>query len=141
MRSAGRSRRGCRPKRAPRYAALEQDERRTRRAGVCLYDPGWHQGVVGLVASRLKDRLRRPVIAFAPADGQTLRGSARSIPGVHIRDVLDAIAAQAPTLISKFGGHAMAAGLTLASSTLPAFARAFDVEVRARTRAPAARRT
>lgn len=107
---------------------LEQDERRTRRAGVCLYDPGWHQGVVGLVASRLKDRLRRPVIAFAPADGQTLRGSARSIPGVHIRDVLDAIAAQAPTLISKFGGHAMAAGLTLESSTLPAFARAFDVE-------------
>jgi len=108
--------------------SLEQDERRSRRAGVCLYDPGWHQGVVGLVASRLKDRLRRPVIAFAPADGQTLRGSARSIPGVHIRDVLDAIAAQAPTLISKFGGHAMAAGLTLECSGLPAFARAFDAE-------------
>ena len=108
--------------------SLEQDERRSRRAGVCLYDPGWHQGVVGLVASRLKDRLRRPVIAFAPADGQTLRGSARSIPGVHIRDVLDAIAAQAPTLISKFGGHAMAAGLTLECSGLPAFARAFDAQ-------------
>jgi len=108
--------------------SLEHDERRSRRAGVCLYDPGWHQGVVGLVASRLKDRLRRPVIAFAPADGQTLRGSARSIPGVHIRDVLDAIAAQAPTLISKFGGHAMAAGLTLECSGLPAFARAFDAE-------------
>ena len=108
--------------------SLEQDERRSRRAGVCLYDPGWHQGVVGLVASRLKDRLRRPVIAFAPADGQTLRGSARSIPGVHIRDVLDAIAVQAPTLISKFGGHAMAAGLTLECSGLPAFARAFDAQ-------------
>jgi single-stranded-DNA-specific exonuclease len=108
--------------------SLEQDVHRTRRAGVCLYDPGWHQGVVGLVASRLKDRLRRPVVAFAPADGHTLRGSARSIPGVHIRDVLDAIAAQAPTLISKFGGHAMAAGLTLESGALPAFARAFDVE-------------
>ena len=107
---------------------LEQDARRTRRAGVCLYDPAWHQGVVGLVASRLKDRLRRPVIAFAPADGQMLRGSARSIPGIHIRDVLDAIAAGAPALISKFGGHAMAAGLTLESGGLEAFARAFDAE-------------
>jgi len=108
--------------------SLEQDPQRMRRAGVCLFDPAWHQGVVGLVASRLKERLRRPVIAFAPADAQTLRGSARSIPGIHIRDVLDAIAAQDPALISKFGGHAMAAGLTLATGALPAFARAFDAE-------------
>jgi single-stranded-DNA-specific exonuclease len=107
---------------------LEQDARRERRAGVCLFDPAWHQGVVGLVASRLKERLRRPVIAFAPVDGQLLRGSARSIPGIHIRDVLDAIAAHAPGLISKFGGHAMAAGLTLETAGLEPFARAFDAE-------------
>jgi single-stranded-DNA-specific exonuclease len=99
-----------------------------RRAGVCLFDPGWHQGVVGLVASRLKERLRRPVVAFAPADAATLRGSARSVPGVHIRDVLDAIAARDTTLIQKFGGHAMAAGLTLAVGSLDEFARAFDAE-------------
>ena len=100
----------------------------TRRSGVCLFDPGWHQGVVGLVASRIKERLRRPVVAFAPADGTTLRGSARSIPGIHIRDVLDAIAARDGSLIQKFGGHAMAAGLTLPLAALDAFARAFDAE-------------
>jgi single-stranded-DNA-specific exonuclease len=107
---------------------LEQDTQRTQRAGVCLFDPAWHQGVVGLVASRLKERLRRPVIAFAPVDDGMLRGSARSIPGIHIRDVLDAIAARAPALISRFGGHAMAAGLTLESGGLESFARAFDAE-------------
>src|SRR5215472_884603 len=84
-----------------------------QRSGVCLFDESWHQGVVGLVASRVKDRLRRPVIAFAHADAATLRGSARSIPGVHIRDVLDGVAVQHPELVSRFGGHAMAAGLTL----------------------------
>lgn len=100
-----------------------------KRSGVCLYDPSWHQGVVGLVASRIKERLRRPVIAFANADEEQLRGSARSVPGIHIRDVLDAIAAQHPALISKFGGHAMAAGLTLERSKLDQLARAFDEEV------------
>jgi single-stranded-DNA-specific exonuclease len=99
-----------------------------RRAGVCLFDPGWHQGVVGLVAGRVKERLRRPVIAFALVDALTLRGSARSIPGVHIRDVLDAIAARDGALIQKFGGHAMAAGLTLPAASLDVFARAFDEE-------------
>jgi single-stranded-DNA-specific exonuclease len=99
-----------------------------RRAGVCLYDPGWHQGVVGLVAGRVKERLRRPVIAFALADAGTLRGSARSIPGIHIRDVLDAIAARDGSLIQKFGGHAMAAGLTLPAASLDVFARAFEAE-------------
>jgi single-stranded-DNA-specific exonuclease len=99
-----------------------------QRAGVCLFDPGWHQGVVGLVASRVKERLRRPVIAFAPAEDSTLRGSARSIPGVHIRDVLDAIAARDGSLIHRFGGHAMAAGLTLPLASLDPFARAFDAE-------------
>jgi single-stranded-DNA-specific exonuclease len=100
-----------------------------RRSGVCLFDDGWHQGVVGLVASRVKDRLRRPVVAFASADADTLRGSARSIAGIHIRDVLDRVATCHPQLISRFGGHAMAAGLTLERSKLDAFARAFDAEV------------
>ena len=100
-----------------------------QRSGVCLFDPGWHQGVVGLVASRVKDRLRRPVVAFASADENTLRGSARSVAGIHIRDVFDSIAARHPDLISRFGGHAMAAGLTLEREKLDRFARAFDAEV------------
>jgi single-stranded-DNA-specific exonuclease len=99
------------------------------RSGVCLFDESWHQGVVGLVASRVKERVRRPVIAFATADPATLRGSARSVTGVHIRDVLDAVAARHPGLISRFGGHAMAAGLTLERARLDEFARAFDEEV------------
>lgn len=99
------------------------------RHGVCLFDADWHQGVVGLVASRIKDRIRRPVIAFARAGDGTLRGSARSIAGIHIRDVLDGIAARHPELISRFGGHAMAAGLTLEEHHLDAFARAFDEEI------------
>jgi len=98
------------------------------RSGVCLFDQAWHQGVVGLVASRVKERLRRPVIAFARADERLLRGSARSVPGVHIRDVLDALATREPQLIQKFGGHAMAAGLTLELAHLDAFARAFDAQ-------------
>jgi single-stranded-DNA-specific exonuclease len=99
------------------------------RAGICLYDPGWHQGVVGLVASRVKEKLRRPVIAFAQAEDGWLRGSARSMPGIHVRDVLENIAARNPELISKFGGHAMAAGLTLAASGLDRFALEFEREV------------
>jgi single-stranded-DNA-specific exonuclease len=106
------------------------------RQGVCLFDADWHQGVVGLVASRIKDRIRRPVIAFARAGDGTLRGSARSVPGIHIRDVLDGIATRHPELIHRFGGHAMAAGLTLDEAALDAFARAFDEEV-ARWRDPA----
>jgi single-stranded-DNA-specific exonuclease len=100
-----------------------------QRSGVCLYDETWHQGVVGLVASRVKERVRRPVFAFARADDASLRGSGRSIAGVHIRDVLDSIAARHPDLIVKFGGHAMAAGLTLEYAKLERFARAFDEEV------------
>ncbi|MFI4868994.1 MAG: single-stranded-DNA-specific exonuclease RecJ [Steroidobacterales bacterium] len=96
------------------------------RAGVCLFDAAWHQGVVGLVASRVKERLRRPVIAFARIDASTLRGSARSIPGIHVRDLLDAIAVRDPLLIQKFGGHAMAAGVTLEAARLDQFAAAFD---------------
>ncbi len=99
------------------------------RHGVCLFDPDWHQGVVGLVAGRIKERVRRPVIAFARAGDGQLRGSARSVPGIHIRDVLDGIAARHPELISRFGGHAMAAGLSLDERHLDAFAAAFDAEV------------
>ncbi|HEX2493700.1 MAG TPA: single-stranded-DNA-specific exonuclease RecJ, partial [Steroidobacter sp.] len=98
--------------------------------GLCLFDESWHQGVVGLVASRVKDRVHRPVIALARADESTLKGSARSVSHVHIRDVLDAIAARHPGLITKFGGHAMAAGLTLPASGLEPFRTAFDAEVR-----------
>lgn len=97
------------------------------RAGLCLFDAGWHQGVVGLVASRIKDRTGRPVVAFAPAgDGVELRGSARSIPGVHIRDVLESVSTREPGLIKRFGGHAMAAGLTIDALDLDHFARSFD---------------
>lgn len=99
------------------------------RAGLTLYDAGWHQGVVGLVASRVKDHTGRPVIAFAPAGDDELRGSARSIPGVHIRDVIDQVAVSNPALIRRFGGHAMAAGLTIGAADLDAFARAFDSAV------------
>ncbi|MFC4727608.1 single-stranded-DNA-specific exonuclease RecJ [Coralloluteibacterium thermophilus] len=94
---------------------------------LCLYDPGWHPGVVGLVASKLKERLHRPVIAFAPVEpgSDALRGSARSIPGFHIRDALAAVDARCPGLIPRFGGHAMAAGLSLPQAALPALAEAF----------------
>ena len=100
-----------------------------QRAGVCLFDAGWHQGVVGLVAGRVKEQLRRPVVAFALSDERNLRGSARSVPGVHIRDVLEAVATREPGLLEKFGGHAMAAGLSLPRAHLDRFARAFDEEV------------
>jgi single-stranded-DNA-specific exonuclease len=95
-------------------------------AGVCLFDASWHQGVIGILASRIKDRLHRPVIAFAPAGKGLIKGSARSIPGVHIRDVLSDVAALHPKLLNKFGGHAMAAGLSLKMHDYPAFALAFD---------------
>lgn len=98
--------------------------------GLCLFDETWHQGVVGLVASRVKERVNRPVIALARADDQTLKGSARSVAGVHIRDVLDTVATRHPGLIEKFGGHAMAAGLTLPAAGLEKFRSEFDAEVR-----------
>lgn len=97
----------------------------------CLFDAQWHPGVVGLVASKMKDRLHRPVIAFAPAEpgAQALRGSARSIPGFHIRDALAAVDARHPGLIDRFGGHAMAAGLSLPLARLEAFRTAFEQQV------------
>ena len=95
----------------------------------CLYDQRWHQGVVGILASRIKEKYHRPVIAFAAVEGgEELKGSARSIGGFHIRDVLDAVATKNPGLITKFGGHAMAAGLSLAPDKLNAFRSAFEAE-------------
>ncbi|NQV86065.1 MAG: hypothetical protein HQ492_03210 [Woeseiaceae bacterium] len=88
---------------------------------VCVYDSSWHQGVVGLIAARVKERCHRPVIAFAREDEQRLKGSGRSISGVNIRDLLEAISTVKPGLIEKFGGHAMAAGLTIAESALEEF--------------------
>ncbi len=99
--------------------------------GLCLFDPDWHPGVVGIVAGRIRERVHRPVIAFAPDNhpGQ-LRGSARSVSGLHIRDVLATIDARQPGLIERFGGHAAAAGLSLPTAHLSAFQNAFDAEVR-----------
>lgn len=90
-------------------------------ACVTLYEPAWHQGVVGLIASRVKEQLHRPVFAFAHERDGLLKGSGRSIPGIHLRDLLAYIDAQSPGLIQRFGGHAMAAGLTLTKSGLAAF--------------------
>ena len=97
--------------------------------GLCLFDESWHQGVIGLVASRIKEHTHRAVIAFAPVSDSEIKGSARSVPGLHIRDALDAVAARHPQLLSRFGGHAMAAGLTLQRAHLEAFREAFDEEV------------
>ena len=98
-------------------------------AALCLFQPDWHQGVVGLLASRIKDKYHRPVIAFARADNGEVKGSARSIKALHIRDALDTVAAHNPGLVSKFGGHAMAAGLSLDESRLEDFIQAFQREV------------
>jgi single-stranded-DNA-specific exonuclease len=94
-----------------------------------LYQSGWHQGVIGILASRIKDRLHRPTIAFADGNPGELKGSARSIPGIHIRDILDAVATRHPGLVTRFGGHAMAAGLTLPRTAYEDFCTAFVAEV------------
>ncbi len=98
-------------------------------AALCLYDADWHPGVVGLVASRVKDQVHRPVIAFATADDGLARGSARSVTGIHVRDALEAVATRVPGLIERFGGHAMAAGLTLAVGRLREFGTEFAAEI------------
>ena len=102
--------------------------------GICVYQPGWHQGVVGIVAARMRERYHRPVIAFADDDTAPngLKGSARSIPGLHIRDAIADCAARHPGLVAGFGGHAMAAGLTLQRIHLPRFRSAFAQAVASR---------
>jgi single-stranded-DNA-specific exonuclease len=98
--------------------------------GLCLYREDWHQGVVGILASRIKERYHRPVIAFAPVGEGLLKGSGRSVAGLHLRDTLDAIATRHPGMLERFGGHAMAAGMTLREEVFDAFCLAFDEEVR-----------
>ena len=94
--------------------------------GSTFFHPEWHQGVVGIVASRLKDRLHRPVICFARGEGGELKGSGRSIPGLHLRDCLDLVSKRAPGLIRRFGGHAQAAGLTIGEADLARFGEGFE---------------
>ena len=101
-------------------------EENTLRTGYCLFDEDWHQGVIGLLASRIKEKTYRPVIAFAPGNDDEVKGSARSIPGIHIRDVLARVAAKYPELLERFGGHAMAAGLTIKKGDLAQFNQAFE---------------
>ncbi len=110
---------------------IQLDESKDMAVGLCIYDPNWHQGVIGILAARIKERFHRPVIAFAPAGDEMegIKGSARSIPGLHIRDALDAVATRHPGLITKFGGHAMAAGLSLPEESYQAFSQAFNEEV------------
>jgi single-stranded-DNA-specific exonuclease len=105
-------------------ATLDPDGRAT----ITLFNESWHQGVIGIVAGRLKEKYHRPSFTFALADerGELVKGSGRSIPGFHLRDALDLIAKREPGLIMKFGGHAMAAGVTLAASDVPRFAAAFE---------------
>ncbi len=96
--------------------------------GLSIYNADWHQGVIGILASRIKERFNRPVIAFAPADNGEIKGSARSIRGLHIRDALEAVSTRHPGLIIKFGGHAMAAGLSLREADFERFRQAFEEE-------------
>jgi len=120
---------GMRESASAQLARIDTDNSEDR-FGICLMDATWHQGVIGIVAGRLKERLHRPVVVFTADDEDTLKGSARSIPGVHVRDVLQAIVARHPGMIDKFGGHAMAAGLSLPREQFESFEEAFDEEVR-----------
>ncbi len=114
---------------------LVDESRADHGSAICLYDASWHQGIIGIVAGRMRERYHRPVIAFADAGTAApgeLRGSARSIPGLHIRDALDDVAARFPGLMVKFGGHAMAAGLSIKRAQLDRFTKAFADAVGAR---------
>ena len=114
---------------------LLEDADAANRASLTLFDPDWHQGVVGILAGRVKEKFHRPVFAFARAqecaDGWELRGSGRSIPGLHLRDALDLVAKRHPRLLRRFGGHAAAAGVTLLEDDLPEFETAFEDVARA----------
>lgn len=110
--------------------SMNLDENKNLPFGLCLFDENFHEGVVGIIASRIKDQWNRPTIVFAKTNDGLLKGSGRSIKGFHLRDALDSVATKHPDLISKFGGHAMAAGLTIAESDYDLFTQAFDEEVR-----------
>ncbi len=113
---------------ASALAGLERFNPRDR-VSLCVFDPEWHQGIVGLLAGRLKDKFHRPAIAFARGNNGELKGSGRAIPGLHLRDALDLIAKKSPTLISKFGGHAAAAGLSIREESFADFAEQFEITV------------
>ena len=109
------------------YSTLEAlDFNDISNIGICVYDASWHQGIVGLVASRVKEKLHRPVVAFAKVSDDEIKGSARSVKGIHIRDILESVANENPGLITKFGGHAMAAGLSLPLANYDQFSTAFS---------------
>ncbi len=110
-------------------AKLKLNNKNLLPLGLCLFEPDWHQGVIGIIAGRVKDLYHRPVIAFAEVNHNEIKGSARSVINVHIRDVLEKISTQYPDLISKFGGHAMAAGLTLAKQNYDLFCEVFNKEI------------
>ena len=118
-------------------AALVEDSEMMGGATLCVYQPHWHEGVIGIVAGRMRERYHRPAIAFADAASapDELKGSARSIPGLHIRDAIAAVAARHPGLIGKFGGHAMAAGMSIRRPHLPRFQQAFEAAVAERVSA------
>jgi len=109
-----------------RLAGINGEVSAGNRATVALFEPDWHQGVIGIVAGRIKEKLHRPTIAFARANDGELKGSGRSIPGLHLRDALDLVTKRQPDLIVRFGGHAMAAGLTIRESELARFDAAFE---------------
>jgi single-stranded-DNA-specific exonuclease len=109
--------------------AIGEIDAQPNSAVVCVFDERWHQGVVGIVASRLKEQFYRPALAFAPGDAGEIRGSGRSIPDVHLRDILDLVSKRQPGLINKFGGHAMAAGLSIAHKDYDQFVLAFNQAV------------
>lgn len=109
-----------------RLARLNGEVSAGNRATIALFEPDWHQGVIGIVAGRIKEKLHRPTIAFARANDGELKGSGRSIPGLHLRDALDLVTKRHPDLIVRFGGHAMAAGLTIRESELARFDAAFE---------------
>jgi len=117
---------GMQQEAATALAGLDLDD---KPIAITLYQPGWHQGVIGILASRVKERLHRPTIVFADGDEGQIKGSARSITGIHIRDILDAVSTRHPGLILKFGGHAMAAGLSLEKDSYSQFCAAFTEEV------------
>ena len=98
----------------------------TEQASLTLFNPAWHQGVIGILAGRIKEKLHRPTIVFARGDNGELKGSGRSIPGLHLRDALDLVAKQHPSMIKRFGGHAAAAGLTLMESDIQLFESSFE---------------
>jgi len=115
---------------------LESIDANDAAPGIALFDQSWHEGVVGILASRIKDKLHRPVFAFAPGEGGIIKGSGRSIPGLHLRDALDLVAKRSPGLLIRFGGHAMAAGATVNAENFEKFRESF-AQVAAELLAPA----